>query len=334
LTIYLFIMSIISNNNSSSTVVTIAAITGLVAVTTTATALITYYATKRNEEYRHQKFQYETYQRDLRIREKTILARKEAGEPPTGTLIDVRIDRVYLWEVEDLRKRFPGTKIENKMRFSAAVHTKSRSPVLRTMTSGEDNADLVSSEQQKQKRKSFSTGNGYQITNYNKLITNHECILDKIIRKPNMQLHSVAYVRAGPRRYLHFDPRHVNAAIVTCGGLCPGLNNCIREITKTLHQLYGIEGKVYGIQAGYHGFSAKDKRLQPVVLTPELVEDIHHNGGTVLGSSRGGFDLEAILAFLKKFDIKQLYVIGGDGTHRGAFRIHEGCMEHVSAGTS
>jgi 6-phosphofructokinase 1 len=71
--------------------------------------------------------------------------------------------------------------------------------------------------------------------------------------------------------------------------------------------------------------------LQPVILTPELVEDIHHNGGTVLGSSRGGFDLEAILAFLKKYDIKQLYVIGGDGTHRGAFRIHEGCMEHVSS---
>jgi len=104
----------------------------------------------------------------------------------------------------------------------------------------------------------------------------------------------------------------------------------IREITKTLHQLYGIGGKVYGIQAGYQGFNAKDPHMQPIVLTPELVEDIHHSGGTVLGSSRGGFDLEIIIEFLKKHKINQLYVIGGDGTHRGAFRIHEGCMEAVS----
>lgn len=62
-------------------------------------------------------------------------------------------------------------------------------------------------------------------------------------------------------------------------------------------------------------------------LTPELVANIHHEGGTVLGSSRGGFDLDKILNFLKTNDIKCLFVIGGDGTHRGAFRIHEGCME-------
>lgn len=104
----------------------------------------------------------------------------------------------------------------------------------------------------------------------------------------------------------------------------------IREITKTLHQLYGIGGKVYGIQAGYQGFNAKDSQMQPIELTPDLVEDIHHSGGTVLGSSRGGFDLDIILEFLKKHKINQLYVIGGDGTHRGAFRIHEGCMEAVS----
>jgi len=67
--------------------------------------------------------------------------------------------------------------------------------------------------------------------------------------------------------------------------------------------------------------------MQPIVLTTELVENIHHEGGTVLGSSRGGFDLDMIIDFLQKRNICQLYVIGGDGTHRGAFRIHEGCME-------
>jgi 6-phosphofructokinase 1 len=78
---------------------------------------------------------------------------------------------------------------------------------------------------------------------------------------------------------------------------------------------------------GFNGFHDKDPRMQPVLLTPELVEDIHHEGGTVLGSSRGGFDLEKIIAFLNEKKINQLYVIGGDGTHRGAFLIHEGCME-------
>ena len=133
--------------------------------------------------------------------------------------------------------------------------------------------------------------------------------------------------RAGPRKLLHFDPKDVNAAIVTCGGLCPGLNNVVREITKTLVQIYGIKGNVYGIQGGYRGFYDPSPHLQPLILTPSVVENIHHEGGTVLGSSRGGFDLQKIIDFLEAKKISQLYVIGGDGTHRGAFTIHEGCME-------
>ena len=104
-----------------------------------------------------------------------------------------------------------------------------------------------------------------------------------------------------------------------------GLNNVIREITNTLHQLYGIGGTVYGIQGGYQGFHdhPENEHLKPIVLTPALVENIHHSGGTCLGSSRGGFDLDKILDFLHAKNINQLYVIGGDGTHRGAFRIRE-----------
>ena len=277
-----------------------AAVTGVVAIVASS-IFVTYKVTKRSEEYRHQKFQYETYQRDLLIKEKTMLARREKGEPPVGTLIDVRVDRVYLWEVEDLRKRFPGTKIENMMRYRAPQKTGSALMRKTTQVVATDEANTT------------KLGD-IQVTKYNKLITNHECIVASIVRKPNMQLHSVAYMRAGPRRYLHFDPTEVSAAIVTCGGLCPGLNNVIREITKTLHQLYGISGKVYGIQAGYQGFDPADPSLEPVELTPELVEDIHHMGGTVLGSSRGGFDLSKILSFLKKKNIKQLYVIVSSGS--------------------
>ena len=101
----------------------------------------------------------------------------------------------------------------------------------------------------------------------------------------------------------------------------------VREITNSLISLYGIKGKVWGIRGGYKGFYDTD--TPPIDLNPKVVENIHHEGGTVLSSSRGGFDLDKIIAFIEKKKIKQLYVIGGDGTHRGAFIIHEGCMKKV-----
>eukprot|EP00695_Tsukubamonas_globosa_P001504 TRINITY_DN2531_c0_g1_i1.p2 TRINITY_DN2531_c0_g1~~TRINITY_DN2531_c0_g1_i1.p2 ORF type:complete len:98 (+),score=23.24 TRINITY_DN2531_c0_g1_i1:173-466(+) len=64
----------------------------------------------------------------------------------------------------------------------------------------------------------------------------------------------------------------------------PGLNNVIRDLTMTLYFGYGVK-KIYGIQYGYEGFYK-----HPFVdLTPDLVSGIHHLGGTILGSSRGGF---------------------------------------------
>ena len=102
----------------------------------------------------------------------------------------------------------------------------------------------------------------------------------------------------------------------------------IREITNSLFFSYGVKGKVWGIRGGYKGFY--DPNYSPVELTPQLVENIHHKGGTVLSSSRGGFDLDKIIGFIDRMNIRQLYVIGGDGTHRGAFRVHECCIERVS----
>ena len=279
----------------------------------TVTATATYVLTKRREDQKHKEIVYRQYQREKILKEKTAQARLEKHEPPAGTLLDdVQVNKVYLWECEDLRKRFTSANVPNLMQNRPNPPPAIRSPTLRQSSTTND------SEHSEDKKRR---------TQYNKLITDHECILGDIVRKPNRHKHTVSYMRAGPRRYLHFDPKTVNAAIVTCGGLCPGLNNVIREITKTLHQLYGIDGNVYGIQGGYRGFYDPAPHLQPIILTPELVENIHHEGGTVLGSSRGGFDLDKILKFLRDRKVNQLYVIGGDGTHRGAFRIHEGCME-------
>ena len=122
------------------------------------------------------------------------------------------------------------------------------------------------------------------------------------------------------RALTHFNPEKVNAAIVTCGGLCPGLNNVIRELVHSLHYLYNVNS-VIGVVGGFNGFTNPD--LAPIILTHENVSDIQHKGGTILASSRGGFDIDLIIQFLSKHAINQLYVIGGDGTHRGANSISE-----------
>ena len=326
-------------SSSSSSSASFATVAVLLVMTTSATAAATYYLTKRNEEQKVLREKKEIYDRELLIKEKTLEARRLSGEPMTGTLVDaVTIDRVFLWEVEDLKKRFTSSKIPNVMKQRPMPHEgPSFFPTLKTSSSNLSDHDIGEDEivvETKGETVEDSRGSTVfdSVTNYNKLITNHECILGNIVRKPNQQTQTHAYVRAGPRRFLHFEVSKVNAAIVTCGGLCPGLNNVIREITNTLCQTYGIGGKVYGIRGGYRGFYDLGDEYQPIELTPELVANIHHEGGTVLGSSRGGFDLDKILGFLEKYKISQLYVIGGDGTHRGAFRIHEGCMEKVCSG--
>lgn len=119
-------------------------------------------------------------------------------------------------------------------------------------------------------------------------------------------------LRAGPRRTLHFDPETVAAAIVTCGGLCPGLNVVIRELVMMLYK-YGVK-KVYGIRNGFKGV------VRPhswITLTPETVQDIHNVGGTILHSGDGFPPKEEMAAALRDKGIRQYYVIGGDGTHKG-----------------
>jgi 6-phosphofructokinase 1 len=127
--------------------------------------------------------------------------------------------------------------------------------------------------------------------------------------------------KAGPRRKLFFDPAAARAAIVTCGGLCPGLNNVIRSVTRELRGSYGV-GTVLGIRGGYRGLDPSRGR-PPIELTDEVVADIHRDGGTLLGTSRGPVDLDAAVDFLMAQRVNLLFTVGGDGTQRGGLALFE-----------
>ncbi|GMI76637.1 phosphofructokinase 4 [Hibiscus trionum] len=124
--------------------------------------------------------------------------------------------------------------------------------------------------------------------------------------------------RAGPREKVYFTSEEVRACIVTCGGLCPGINTVIREIVCGLNYMYGVND-ILGIQGGYRGFYSKNT----LTLTPKVVNDIHKRGGTFLLTSRGGHDTQKIVDNIQDRGINQVYIIGGDGTQRGAARIFE-----------
>lgn len=130
----------------------------------------------------------------------------------------------------------------------------------------------------------------------------------------------ISFEKAGPREFLYFEPAKTKVAIVTCGGLCPGLNNVIRSLVNHLYYRYNVT-RILGIQYGYEGFIPHYNH--PVVeLTPEIVEMIHLTGGSILGSSRGNQDVSEIVDTLERLNINILFCIGGDGTLKGAHAIH------------
>lgn len=130
-----------------------------------------------------------------------------------------------------------------------------------------------------------------------------------------------AFEKAGPRKMIYHDPSWSKAAILTAGGLCPGLNDVIKSLTMTLKKRYRVP-VVYGIRYGYAGLNP-DNRYEPMILDDENVDDIHCDGGTILGSSRGNQDEKIIVNTLMRMDINMLFCIGGDGTLRGAQAIAE-----------
>ena len=125
---------------------------------------------------------------------------------------------------------------------------------------------------------------------------------------------------AGPRKKIYFNPVHVHAAICTCGGICPGLNNVIRAIVRCLWYRYGVR-RISGIRFGYQGLLATSP-YPFITLDPEVVDDIQEKGGTILGSARGGGEHTGeIVDTLERMNVTMLFCIGGDGTLRGASAI-------------
>ncbi len=127
--------------------------------------------------------------------------------------------------------------------------------------------------------------------------------------------------RAGPREHLYFDPAHTRVALVTCGGLSPGVNNVIRSIVLELQFQYGVRD-IIGFRYGFRGMNPAHG-FEPVPLTYELIRGIHNEGGSVLGTSRGGEEIPVMVDRLVELGVDILFCIGGDGTLRGAHAIYE-----------
>ena len=131
----------------------------------------------------------------------------------------------------------------------------------------------------------------------------------------------VLFEVAGPRENLYFNAKETRAGIVTCGGLCPGLNNVIRSLVQELNHGYGVR-EILGFVNGYQGLDPW-RGSEPIALTHEFVEDIHKEGGTVLNTSRGPVDINVAVDNLIRRKINILFVVGGDGTQRGGNELYQ-----------
>lgn len=129
------------------------------------------------------------------------------------------------------------------------------------------------------------------------------------------------FEKAGPREKIYFNPTELKCGIVTCGGLCPGLNDVIRAIVMSLFHHYKVQS-VFGFPYGYEGLSRRHKHV-PMELTLKSVARIHEQGGTILGSSRGPQEVSEMVDTLERMKIGILFTIGGDGTLRGGQAIAE-----------
>jgi 6-phosphofructokinase 1 len=143
-----------------------------------------------------------------------------------------------------------------------------------------------------------------------------------IVRDPALPARDdLLFELAGPRAKLFFEPERTRAGIVTCGGLCPGLNNVIRALFFELHHTYGV-AEVLGFRGGYQGLDPA-RSPEPAVLTPAFVDRIHHHGGTILGTSRGPVDMAAAVDNLIRREVHILFTVGGDGTQRGGNELFQ-----------
>jgi 6-phosphofructokinase 1 len=125
----------------------------------------------------------------------------------------------------------------------------------------------------------------------------------------------VSFEKAGPKEMIYFEPAKTKVGIVTCGGLCPGLNNVIRSLVNQLYYRYGIK-RILGIRYGYEGLISEYNH-EVIEMTAPMVSEIHLSGGTFLGTSRGNQDVSKMVDTIEILNLNVLFCIGGDGTLRG-----------------
>ena len=167
----------------------------------------------------------------------------------------------------------------------------------------------------------LSAGRGDRVCNF---VSDDERILYRAISGAASVGESdrgASFEHAGPRAQIFFDPAQLRAGIVTCGGLCPGTNNVIRAAVMELWFHYGVRS-ITGFRFGFAGL-VSDSGHEPIDLTPDIVDDVHHHGGSMLGSSRGAQTAAAMAETLERRGIGLLLVVGGDGTMRGAHALYE-----------
>ncbi len=140
--------------------------------------------------------------------------------------------------------------------------------------------------------------------------------MDRLIAN---QKQMISFDQAGPREHIYFDPSKLKCAVVTCGGLCPGLNDIIRSIVLELHHIYNVK-TIYGIRHGLQGF-VPDFEHDVIDLNPDTVSGIQNTGGSILGSSRGTQDIGIIVDCLERMNVGILFLVGGDGTLMASKKI-------------
>lgn len=149
-------------------------------------------------------------------------------------------------------------------------------------------------------------------------------LLDDSVRAsaaPPLPEEWVSVEKAGPRKKIFFDPSATTLAVVTCGGLCPGINDVIRSIVMHAHYGYGVR-RILGLRYGYESLNQRFGHV-PLHLTPERVAKIQHLGGSILGTSRGPQPAAEMVAQLESMDVQALFVVGGDGSQRGVRDLYE-----------
>jgi len=163
----------------------------------------------------------------------------------------------------------------------------------------------------------FSTTHGDGIVNF---IEDDVTIPYSIQSCGDSSVRGLAFESAGSRKMIYFQPDNVIAGIMTCGGLCPGLNDAIRSIIMQLFYKYGVS-RILGIRYGQKGLDP-DSNHEPIRLTPDYAKNIHLRGGSVLGTSRGRVDTDIMVDSLEKYGINTLFCLGGDGTQKGLHDIY------------